>query len=105
MSDGRRFLEGSKRVWGRERPIRRPTTLSRHIALHQADIGRHGAQDSSAGTVSEWHFAPTHTGDLPQNYGEITHIGSLFPGLGRFPLTRKEFAPVRDGGMQIASSN
>ena len=81
MSDGRRFLEGSNRVWGRERPIRRPTTLRRHIALHQAGIGRHGAQDSSAGTVSEWHFAPTRTGDLPQNYGGNNPHRVIFPWL------------------------
>ncbi len=38
MSDRRRFLKGLTSPWGRERPIRRPTTLSRHIALRQAGL-------------------------------------------------------------------
>ena len=38
MSDRRRFLKGLTSPWGREPPIRRPTTLSRHIAQRQAGI-------------------------------------------------------------------
>ena len=39
MSDRRRFLKGLTSPRGRRRPIRRPTTLRRHIALRQPEIG------------------------------------------------------------------
>jgi len=39
MPDRRRFLKGLTVPWGRKQPVRRPTTLSRHIALHEARIG------------------------------------------------------------------
>jgi hypothetical protein len=39
MSDRRRFLKGLTSLWGREQPIRRPTTLIRDIAPRQAGIG------------------------------------------------------------------
>jgi hypothetical protein len=32
-------LSGQMAPMGRERPIRHPTTMKRHIALHQAGIG------------------------------------------------------------------
>ncbi len=38
MSDRRRFLKGLSVAVGRERPVHRPITFCRDIALHQAGI-------------------------------------------------------------------
>jgi hypothetical protein len=54
MSDRRRFLKGLTSPWGRERPIRRPAALSRHIALRQAGIGQRTVVSSGRG-----HTGPT----------------------------------------------